>query len=149
MPAWNPGPDPYPDGEVKRITDFEYFDELKLVYHAEVHVEKPPESRWQLSADGGVQPRWGAGGRELYYLDSNGQVMMVAMPDGDPTKARSPRPLFGLRLEPSTAFDQFAPVLDGQSFLVRRARRPGGADTGPVHVVVNWPETLPTPTDVR
>ena len=51
MPAWNPGPDPYPDGEVKRITDFEYFDELKLVYHAEVHVEKPPESRWQLSAD--------------------------------------------------------------------------------------------------
>jgi hypothetical protein len=51
MPAWNPGPDPYPGGEVKRITDFEYLDELKLVYHAEVHVQKPPESRWQLSAD--------------------------------------------------------------------------------------------------
>ncbi len=109
----------------------------------------PTGERWQLSADGGVQPRWGAGGRELYYLDSNGQVMVVAMPNGDPTKAGSPRPLFGLRLEPSTAFDQFAPVLDGQSFLIRRPRRPGGADTGPVHVVVNWPETLPPPTDAR
>ena len=109
----------------------------------------PTGERWQLSTEGGVQPRWGASGRELYYLDSNGQVMMVAMPNGDPTKARSPEPLFGLRLEPSTAFDQFAPVLDGQKFLVRRALRPGGADTGPVHVIVNWPETIVTPATSR
>jgi Tol biopolymer transport system component len=109
----------------------------------------PTGERWQLSTDGGVQPRWGGGGRELYYLDSNGQMMMVAMPNGDPTKARSPEPLFGLRLEPSTAFDQFAPVLDGQRFLVRRALRPGGADTGPVHVIVNWPESLPASTAAR
>jgi hypothetical protein len=109
----------------------------------------PTGERWQLSTEGGVQPRWGAGGRELYYLDGSGQVMMVALPDGDPTKARSPGPLFGLRLEPSTAFDQFAPVLDGQRFLVRRALRPGGADTGPVHVIVNWPETIPSPTTTR
>jgi len=109
----------------------------------------PTGERWQLSTDGGVQPRWGAGGRELYYLDSNGQIMVVAMPNGDPTRARSPVALFGLRLEPSTAFDQFAPVLDGQRFLVRRALRPGGADTGPVHVIVNWPATLPTTPSAR
>jgi len=125
-------------------------DQHWVAFHAAVQgapqvfaIRFPPTGeRWQLSTDGGVQPRWGAGGRELYYLDSNGQVMMVAMPDGDPTKARSPQALFGLRIEPSTAFDQFAPVQDGKQFLVRRALRPGGADTGPVHVIVNWPETV-------
>ncbi|MGH9347844.1 MAG: protein kinase domain-containing protein [Vicinamibacterales bacterium] len=102
----------------------------------------PTGERWQLSTDGGVQPRWRGDGRELYYLGVDGQVMVVAMPDGDPTKARSPEPLFGLRLEPSTAFDQFAPALDGQRFIVRRPRRPGGADTAQVHVIVNWPDAV-------
>ena len=51
MAPWNPGPDPFPAGAVDSITDFEYLDELKLVRHAQVHVKKPPESLWQLSAD--------------------------------------------------------------------------------------------------
>jgi len=51
MPTWNPGPDPFPAGEVERISDFEYHDELKLIRHARVHVRKTPESLWQLSAD--------------------------------------------------------------------------------------------------
>jgi hypothetical protein len=105
--------------------------------------------RWQLSTGGGVQPRWRADGRELYYLGPDGQLMVVAMPDGDPTKARSPEPLFGLRLDPSPAFDQYTPLPDGQRFVVRRPLRPGGADTAPVHVIVNWPETLPATQAVR
>lgn len=48
---WNPGPDPFPPGEIKKITDFEFLDELKFVCHAEVHVKKVPESLWQLAAD--------------------------------------------------------------------------------------------------
>jgi eukaryotic-like serine/threonine-protein kinase len=107
----------------------------------------PTGERWQLSTDGGVQPRWASNGRELYYLGGDGEVMVVTMPDGDPTKARSPQALFGLRIEPSTAFDQFAPVLDGQRFIVRRPLRPGGADSGQVHVIVNWPETIASPTN--
>jgi Tol biopolymer transport system component len=98
--------------------------------------------RWQISTDGGVQPRWRSDGRELYYLGPDGQMMVVAMPDGDPTKARTPEPLFGLRLDPSPAFDQYAPLPDGQRFIVRRPMRPGGADTAPINVIVNWPEAL-------
>jgi hypothetical protein len=98
--------------------------------------------RWQISTNGGVQPRWRGDGRELYYLGPDGQVMGVALPDGDPTKARTPKPLFGLRLDPSPAFDQYTPLPDGQRFIVRRPLRPGGADTAPVHVIVNWPDTL-------
>ena len=109
----------------------------------------PTGERFQLSTGGGVQPRWRSDGRELYYLGSDGQVMVVATPEGDPTKARSPEPLFGLRLDPSPAFDQYAPLPDGQRFVVRRPLRPGGADTAPIHVIVNWPETLPAAPNGR
>jgi eukaryotic-like serine/threonine-protein kinase len=121
-----------------------------VVFHAAVQagpeiyaIPFPPTGeRWQISNGGGVQPRWRADGRELYYLDPEGRVMAVAVPNGDPRRARSPEPLFNLRIEPSSAFDQFTPTADGQRFLVRRPLRPGGADTAPVHVLVNWPETL-------
>jgi len=102
----------------------------------------PTGERWQLSTGGGVQPRWRADGKELFYLGPDGDVMSISMPDGDPSKAGSPLRLFSLRMEPSAAFDQFTPTADGQRFLVRRPLRPGGADSAPVHVIVNWPQTL-------
>ena len=48
---WNPGNDPFPQTKIKKITDFKYLDELKFVRHATVHVNKVPESLWQLAAD--------------------------------------------------------------------------------------------------
>ena len=48
MANWSPGPDPFPAGEVERITDFKYLDELKFVRHAQIHVDKSPKSLWQL-----------------------------------------------------------------------------------------------------
>ena len=51
MVTWNPGSDPFPDGDIRRITDFQYLDELKFVRHAQAHVKKPPLSLWQLSAN--------------------------------------------------------------------------------------------------
>ena len=128
-----------------------------VVFHAAI--EGPPQvfaipfpptgERFQLSTEGGVQPRWRDDGRELYYLGSDGQVMVVGMPDGNPTRAESPQPLFGLRLDPSPAFDQFTAIANGQRFIVRRPLRPGGADTAPVHVLVNWPDALPAAPAVR
>ena len=51
MPQWNPGPDPFPTGPIKKITGFEYLDELKFVRHAKIHTEKEPKSLWQLAAN--------------------------------------------------------------------------------------------------
>lgn len=51
MPTWDPGPNPFPTGDVLRITGFEYLDELQLVRHARVHVDKVPRSLWQLASD--------------------------------------------------------------------------------------------------
>ena len=46
----------------------------------------PTGERWQVSSNGGVQPRWRADGRELFYLDLDGRLMHVALPTA--TRAR-------------------------------------------------------------
>jgi len=51
MTAWNPGPDPFPAGDIRKITGFEYLDELKFVRHAKLHGAKNSDSLWQLSAN--------------------------------------------------------------------------------------------------
>jgi Tol biopolymer transport system component len=95
----------------------------------------PTGERWQISGDGGVQPRWSPTGDELFYLDRAGRLTSVSLPGGDPRRAGVSRPLFETRLEPSNAFDQFA-VASKDRFLLRL---PIGNDAGsPVHVIVGW-----------
>jgi dipeptidyl aminopeptidase/acylaminoacyl peptidase len=95
----------------------------------------PTGERWQISGDGGVQPRWSPDGEELFYLDRAGRVMSVALPGSDPRGAGVPRPLFETGIEASNAFDQFA-VAPGGRFLLRF---PFGNDPGvPVHVILGW-----------
>jgi Tol biopolymer transport system component len=122
-----------------------------IVYHAagtetpQVYVVPFPPSgeRWQLSTSGGVQPRWRADGREVFYLDPDGMMMSVSIPDGDPRKARPPQPLFRTTLEPSSANDQFAVTPDGQRFILRRPIGESGGDQAPLTVIVNWRALVP------
>jgi serine/threonine protein kinase/Tol biopolymer transport system component len=94
----------------------------------------PTGERWQISSDGGVQPRWSPSGDELFYL-GRGRLMSVRMPGGDPRRAGVPQPLFETPLQPSRNYDQFA-VAATDRFLLRI---PFGHDAGaPVHVVVGW-----------
>lgn len=48
--AWEPGPDSFPDGDIDKITDFAYLDELHFVRHAKAPPETS-ESLWQLARD--------------------------------------------------------------------------------------------------
>jgi dipeptidyl aminopeptidase/acylaminoacyl peptidase len=98
----------------------------------------PTGERWQISAAGGVQPRWRGDGRELFYLTPDGDLMAVAMPDGDPRRAARPVVLFHTGLSGSAAFDQFAAAPDGARFVLRRPVGPQASDTAPVTVIVNW-----------
>ena len=59
----------------------------------------PTGERWQISGDGGVQPRWGPAGDELFFLDRAGRLMSVSLPGGDPRRAGAPRALFDTGLE--------------------------------------------------
>lgn len=95
----------------------------------------PTGERWQISGDGGVQPRWSPLGDELFYLDRAGRLTSVKLPGSDPRRAGAPQPLFEAALQPSNVFDQFA-VASRDRFLFRL---PFGEDPGvPVHVIVGW-----------
>lgn len=98
----------------------------------------PTGERWQLSTRGGVQPRWRGDGRELYYLDTDGQLMRVELPGGDPRRARPAEPLFRTTLQPSSAVDQFTVSNDGHRFVLRRPVGELGTDQAPLSVIVNW-----------
>jgi hypothetical protein len=47
-----------------------------------------------VSVAGGVQPRWRRDGRELFFLDDNGQLMSAAIREGPTFATDRPQPLF-------------------------------------------------------
>jgi len=100
----------------------------------------PTGAAWQISRDGGVQPRWSADGNTLYYLDPNGRMMAARIPDSDPRRAAAPEALFPTTLVPSDATDQFAVLREG--FLIRMPVTTT-VDPTPVQAVVNWKAIVP------
>ena len=105
----------------------------------EIYLDSRSGRRLQLSSGGGVQPRWRADGRELYYLGGAGRLMVVSLTiDGNNVIADRPRQLF---VAPRTrdlshgfAFD-VSP--DGRQFVfayIGRAAEASRAHT----LVLNW-----------
>lgn len=109
----------------------------------EVYLQNFPAAtgRWQISTEGGIQPKWRADGKELYYLGLDGRLMAVplslgALPEIDP----KPQPLFQTGLDGTTGvvWHQYDVTPDGQRFLVNRPE----TVTTPLSVIVNWPELI-------
>jgi len=69
----------------------------------EVYLQDYPglKGRWQLSTRGGAGPRWRRDGRELYYLDPDGRIVVTPMEarDGSFT-AGTPRVLLETQMGP-------------------------------------------------
>src|SRR5437667_12530984 len=38
-----------------------------------------PGGKWQVSNEGGTQPRWNRNGKELFYISADGKLMSVAI----------------------------------------------------------------------
>ena len=98
------------------------------------------EQRW-LSHEGGVQPRWRADGKELFYLGREGRIMAA---DFEATYAgrETARELFRapIRRSQGTNGDSYAPTSDGERFLVIEEPpepRPFGYT-----VLLNWRRAL-------
>ena len=89
----------------------------------EVYVRPFPDAssaRWQVSADGGVDPRWAPNSRELYYIAENpSRVVAVSVAAGSPFAAGEQRTLFPLIGIATNGWD-VAP--DGRRFAMIRAR---------------------------
>jgi Tol biopolymer transport system component len=99
------------------------------------------DQRWQVSVGGGVQPRWRADGREIFYLSLDGTLMNVSVDDSSGLTLSRPTPLFRTSLRPNGFADQYDVTMDGKRFIVVRPVAESGPPP-PISAVVNWVKTL-------
>jgi Tol biopolymer transport system component len=98
--------------------------------------------KWLVSAAGGVEPRWRADGRELYYVALDGKLMAVEVTTGQVFQAGVPKALF----QTPVAHPEFGVIgvpdatADGKRFLFEV---PADQTAQPPFIVVqNWQSGL-------
>jgi Tol biopolymer transport system component len=107
---------------------------------SEIYVQTfpPGGGRWQVSNEGGFNPRWRADGRELYYVAPDYSLMAVDIQLDPTVRVGVPRKLF--TLTPiniiSGSYDVSS---DGQRFAVITADQP---KMEAITIVLNWEEEL-------
>jgi serine/threonine protein kinase/Tol biopolymer transport system component len=98
----------------------------------------PNGGKWQISAHGGVEPKWRRDGRELYYLGLDGKLMAVSVKTERTFQAENATALFDTGLtvtRPTASRDRRYDVSpDGRFLFVQ----PIQSAPTPVSVLVNW-----------
>ncbi len=99
----------------------------------------PAQTRtWPISINGGVQPRWRADGRELYFIAADRKMMATAIvSSGSAFEAGTPVALFPTRIVHSRLTGlhaQYAVSRDGR-FLINETAEDSVA---PITLVLNW-----------
>jgi eukaryotic-like serine/threonine-protein kinase len=96
----------------------------------------------RISSDGGINPRWRADGKELFYFSPDDRLMAVDVKPGSTFEHGAPHELFTARVRLG-AMRAYAPQNydispDGKRFLI--ITRPATADvtSPPITVVMNW-----------
>ena len=103
---------------------------------SEIYVEPVPGpgGRWQISTDGGEQPRWVRTGREIVYR--NGTKMMSAAVQIQPAfSAAKPAELFDRKFDRGGTVGGYDVTADGQTFVMTRSEQ---ANPTEIRVVVGW-----------
>jgi Tol biopolymer transport system component len=112
----------------------------------EVYVQTFPLStgKWQVSAEGGSQPRWRSDGKEMFYLAPDGNVLAVSVSTGSSFEAGTPRALFRIDVLGARVVlgprSQYAVTPDGQRFLIQSTTET--ASNAPITVVLDWTADL-------
>jgi len=111
----------------------------------EVYVSPFPSfsSKWEVSRDGGEEPRWRRDGKELFYLAPDGRLMAVDVKTTSGFEAGSPVALFQTHpRQPISAMDFFTydVTADGQKFLVNT--KVDTVNSAPLSVILNWSTDL-------
>jgi Tol biopolymer transport system component len=104
----------------------------------EVYVQTLPLSdrKWQVSTNGGYEPRWRADGREIYYISEDRKLMAVPVSAGPSFGV--PQPLFqtGVPTGVNANRTHYVPSRDGKRFVVNTESRDPSPTT--IKVVLNW-----------
>jgi hypothetical protein len=97
-------------------------------------------NRRQISTDSGgaVQPLWRSDGKELFFVARRDQMLMaVGVKGGQSLETAPPQALFRTALDLSVGVHNYAPMRDGQRFLVCERTGSDGA-VEQLYVVTNW-----------
>ena len=102
----------------------------------EVYVEAVPPAtgRVQVSANGGVLPRWSRSRPELFFISSDQTLMVVDLEFGTALSAGVPRKVFQLDTRSRTV--TYDVTADGEQFLINSLVDDG--PNRPITVVLNW-----------
>ena len=97
--------------------------------------------KWQISTDGGDQPRWRQDGKELFYVDPLGKMMSVEIKPGEAFEPGPPKPLFTFRgsNNPYSTF-RYDVTPDGRKFIILTPVEDTPFD--PLNIVLNWTAEL-------
>ncbi len=106
----------------------------------EIYVTTFPgaQGKWQVSKDGGSEPRWSGDGREIFYIDPRGILTEVPVSVTETFSSGTPAPLFPIRgRAPISSTDLYTYDVskDGKRFLVNRYVPPEHVE--PLAVVLN------------
>ena len=105
----------------------------------------PPDDartdKWIVSSNGGVQPRWRADGKELFYFSPDRKLMAVDIKTEPLFEAGAPHLLFETPLFlPSQLLFRYDVTPDGKRFLIILPAT--GVASSPATVVQNWESAL-------
>jgi eukaryotic-like serine/threonine-protein kinase len=91
--------------------------------------------RWQVSTEGGEQPRWCHNGKELFYRNGS-RIYSVAVNTRQTFAASAPAQVFNVDFDRGGAVSGYDVSPDGQRFLVTRTDQPNPTE---VRFIMNWP----------
>jgi len=103
----------------------------------EIDVQRFPEpsGKWHVSTGGGIQPRWSADGKELYFIAPDGKLTITA--SGETFAAGTPAALFPAGIAPGSGINkqQYMVSHDGR-FLINQPAE--SSTTTPITLILNW-----------
>jgi hypothetical protein len=109
----------------------------------EIYVRNFPQGdrKWRISTGGGLEPRWRADGRELFFLSPDGTLMAAEVSGDRDLNVGTPKALFQTGVRAKRGIhdiwgQDYAPSRDGQRFLINR--RAGDGLTEPVTIIAPW-----------
>ncbi len=98
-----------------------------------------PESKWQVSTNGGNYPRWRGDGKEIFFVDLTSHINAASVTEtATSMEFGTPESLFAVSLRPAArAYDVSA---DGQKFLVNVV---ADQESPTVMLLNDWKTRLP------
>lgn len=107
---------------------------------SEIYVEPVPGpgGRWQISSEGGEQPRWARNGNEIFYRNGT-KMFSVSVQTQGSFSAGKPSELFDASFDQGGAVDGYDVTPDGKTFLMTRSERPNPTE---IRVVIGWPQEI-------